>query len=296
MKFQIMLVVCIYYFSALYGVAGVIPGFEPVWEVEKPKVITRSSSKEVRKISRRSETGLSSIAPKGRAWTDPVTGMEFVFVKGGCFQMGDIFGDGGSDEKPVHKVCVDDFYMGKYEVTQKEYKAIMGSNPSNFKKGDRYPVERVSWNDARKFIKKLNSRTGKKYGLPTEAEWEYAARSGGKKEKYAGSNSPEVGAWFTDNSGGSTHEVGTKAANGLGLYDMSGNVYEWCRDWSGQNYYSKSPVYNPAGPSSGSSRVHRGGSWGNEAGGVRSAARSRNSPGHRFLFGILGFRLVLSGQ
>lgn len=122
----------------------------------------------------------------GSTYTDPVTGMEFVYVQGGCYQMGDTFGDGGSDEKPVHEVCVDDFYIGKYEVTQGEYKKIMGSNPSSFQKGDRYPVETVSWNHAQTFIRKLNYRSGKTFKLPTEAEWEYAARSGGKKRNIPG--------------------------------------------------------------------------------------------------------------
>ncbi|WP_457575848.1 PEGA domain-containing protein [Desulfomarina sp.] len=225
---------------------------------------------------------------------DTVTGMEFTWVKGGCYRMGDTFGGGYSDEKPVHKVCVDGFYIGKYEVTQGEYKKIMGGNPSRFKKGDRYPVERVSWNDAQAFIKKLNNRTGKKYRLPTEAEWEYAARSGGKNEKYAGANRPESVAWFDDNSGSSTHRVGTKSANGLGLYDMSGNVWEWCQDWYDSGYYGKSPENNPGGPSSGSNRVNRGGSWNYAARGVRTANRDRDSPGNRI--GNLGFRLVLSGQ
>jgi len=184
--------------------------------------------------------------------------------------------------------------MGKYEVTQGEYKAIMGANPSKFKKGDHYPVEWVSWNDAREFIKKLNSRTGKKYRLPTEAELEYAARSGGKKEKYAGSNSPEAVAWFGDNSGGSTHRVGTKDANGLGLYDMAGNVWEWCQDWYDIDYYSKSPESNPKGSSSGLYRASRGGSWSDSARLVRSALRAGDNPGGHCIY--LGFRLVLSGQ
>lgn len=202
--------------------------------------------------------------------------------------------DGSSDEKPVHKVCVDDFYMGKYEVTRGEYRKIMGSSPSRFDKGERYPVENVNWNDAQSFIKKLNSRTGRKYRLPTEAEWEYATRSGGKKEKYAGSNSSEDVAWFDDNSGSSTHGVGTKSANGLGIFDMSGNVWEWCQNWYDENYYDKSPVNNPTGPLSGSLLVVRGGSWHYVSWFVRSAVRSRLRPGYRFK--DLGFRLVLSGQ
>jgi formylglycine-generating enzyme required for sulfatase activity len=224
-------------------------------------------------------------------FSDSATGMEFVYVKGGCYEMGDTFGDGGSDEKPVHDVCVDDFHMGKYEVTQAEWQALMGSNPSTFK-GSNRSVEQVSWNDAQSFIGKLSQRSGKNYRLPTEAEWEYAARSGGKQEKYAGSSSAGSVAWYADNSGKKTHSVGQKAANGLGLYDMSGNVYEWCSDWYGKSYYSQSSHSNPQGPSSGSYRVFRGGSWGNSPTGVRVANRSSLGVASRFDF--LGFRLVSS--
>ncbi|MBI5196649.1 MAG: SUMF1/EgtB/PvdO family nonheme iron enzyme, partial [Nitrospirae bacterium] len=201
--------------------------------------------------------------PKGSApYTDPLTGMEFIFVKGGCYQMGDTFGDGNNDEKPVHEVCVDDLYMGKYEVTQKEWTGIMGSNPSSFKDcGDNCPVEKVSWNDAQEYINKLNSKTGKNYRLPTEAEWEYAARSGGKNEKYAGGNALDSVAWYDSNSGIKTHAVGQKQPNGLGLYDMTGNVLEWVNDWYGENYYKNSPKDNPKGADSGQYRVLRGGSW-----------------------------------
>lgn len=200
---------------------------------------------------------------RDKSYTDPTTGIEMVFAKGGCYQMGDTFGDGNSDEKPVHKVCVDDFYIGRYEVTQGQWKAIMGRNLSYFKDcGDNCPVEQVSWNDIQNFINKLIQKTGKKYRLPTEAEWEYAARSRGKNEKWAGtSNESEIGdyAWYLSNSGSKTHPVGQKKPNGLGLYDMSGNVWEWCSDWYGKNYYGNSPKDNPTGPSGGQFRVLRGG-------------------------------------
>jgi len=223
---------------------------------------------------------------------DPITGMKFVYVKGGCYQMGDIFGDGNLDERPVHKVCVDGFYMGKYEVTQREYKKIIGSNPPRFKKGSSYPVEEVSWNDAQDFIRKLNSLSGKTFRLPTEAEWEYAARSGGKRDRYSGGNSPDSVAWYTNNSGSSTHPVGRKSPNGLGIYDMSGNVWEWCSDWYNKDYYSSSPRNNPQGPWSGSARVDRGGCWDNDPRFVRSAFRYGNRPDYRL--NDLGFRLILS--
>ncbi len=227
----------------------------------------------------------------GSTFTDPTTGMEFVFVKGGCFQMGDTFGDGDDDEKPVHEVCIDSFYMGKYEVTQGEWKKIMENNPSWFKNGDNYPVEEVSWNDAQQFIRKLNTKKHRKYRFPTEAEWEYAARSGGKREKYAGGFSVDVVAWYSNNSGGHTHEVGTKQANGLGIYDMSGNVYEWCSDWYDSAYYKISPRKNPLGPSSGSNRVVRSGCWRDYPRRGRAAFRLWHEPGD--CNGCLGFRLAL---
>lgn len=228
----------------------------------------------------------------GAPFTDPTTGMEFIYIKGGCYQMGDTFGDGYSNEKPVHEVCVDDFYLGKYEVTQGEYKLITGSNPSRFKKGNEYPVEKISWNQAQDFITKLNGHSDKTFRLPTEAEWEYAARSGGKKEKYSGSNSPDSGAWYGGNSSKSTHRVGTKSSNGLGLYDMSGNVWEWCSDWYKKDYYSSSARNNPQGPLSGSSRVYRGGSWFYSPLNVRSAVRFKYEHGNRHRLEGLGLRLV----
>jgi formylglycine-generating enzyme len=227
---------------------------------------------------------------------DPTTGMEFVFVKGGCYRMGST--DGGSDEKPVHQVCVSDFSMGKYEVTQGQYAAVMGDNPSSFKQcGPDCPVESVSWNDAQNFIKRLNSKSGRKYRLPTEAEWEYAARSGGKDEKWAGtSDEGSLGkyAWYDKNSGNMTHRVGLKKANGLGIHDMSGNVWEWCQDWYNEAYYEDSPKDNPPGADIGENRVLRGGFWLNSDSTARAATRYRLKPdyGDR----ALGFRLVLPAR
>jgi len=222
------------------------------------------------------------ITAGGQSFTDAATGMGFVFVKGGCYEMGDTFGDGRANEKPVHNVCVNDFYMGKYEVTQGQWQAVMGSNPSDFKNcGANCPVELVSWNDTQDFIGRLNGKTGKSYRLPTEAEWEFAARSGGKREKYAGGDDLDRVAWYGSNSGSKTHPVGTKAPNGLGLSDMSGNVWEWCQDWYGDKYYGESPRDNPRGPSSGQYRVLRGGSWGDSPEIVRAADRSRLGPAYR---------------
>jgi formylglycine-generating enzyme required for sulfatase activity len=224
--------------------------------------------------------------------------MEFVFVKGGCFQMGNTFGDGEPDEKPVHEVCVDDFYMGKYEVTQGQWQTVMGANPSYFKEcGVNCPVEQVSWNDVQEFISRLNQRSGKRFRLPTEAEWEYGARSGGKREKWSGtSREGKLGqyAWYDGNSAGRTHRVGEKRPNGLGLHDMTGNVWEWCSDWYGENYYRGRPRNNPKGPDNGSSRVLRGGSWGNSPRYMRAADRYEDIPTDRG--GNYGFRLGLSAR
>ena len=209
--------------------------------------------------------------------------------------MGDTFGDGGSDEKPIHEVCVDDFYLGEHEVTQGEWKEVMGNNPSEFKNcGDDCPVETVSWNDVQHYIRKLNNKTGLNYRLPTEAEWEYAARSGGREERYAGtSKKSELGdyAWYWGNSGKKTHPVKTKQPNFLGLYDMSGNVWEWVYDWYGKDYYRNSPKDNPKGPGSGEFRALRGGSWYRTPPlGLRATNRGRDTPDTRY-FGS-GFRIA----
>ncbi|MCK5197300.1 MAG: formylglycine-generating enzyme family protein [Spirochaetales bacterium] len=231
-----------------------------------------------------------------------------VVVEGGTFQMESTSGDG--DEKPVHSVTGSSFYMSKYEVTQAEYKAVMGKNPSDTSRGigDNYPVNKVSWNEAVEYCNKLSRKEGltpvysgsgdnikmninaNGYRLPTEAEWEYAAMGGTSTSSatYAGSNNIGSVAWYTDNSRGKTHPVGGKQANELGLYDMSGNVWEWCWDWYGG--YSGGSQSDPTGKSSGSSRVHRGGGWSLYASICRSANRDSFSPSFRF--SNLGFRLV----
>jgi formylglycine-generating enzyme required for sulfatase activity len=216
-------------------------------------------------------------------------GMEFVLVQPGTFQMGS--NDGSDDERPVHSVTISKpFYIGKYEVTQAQWMAVMGSNPSGFK-GDNRPVETVSWNDAHDFIRKLNDKenTGK-YRLPTEAEWEFAARGGTQARGFKFSGSNDVGdvAVCSSNSGNETKPVGSKQPNELGIFDMSGNVWEWCEDWYGN--YDGSSVTDPAGPSSGQSRVLRGGSWFDNVFLCRSANRLRYYPDSRF--SSLGFRLV----
>jgi len=233
----------------------------------------------------------------GKTYTDPVTGMEFVFVKGGCYRMGDTFGDGKADEKPVHKVCVDDFYIGKYEVTNGQYRKYQSDHNSkdydgNSFNSNRQPAVYVSWNDAKVFATWLSNKTGMKFRLPTEAEWEYAARSGGKSEKYSGSNNVDSVAWYSSNSGNKTHPVGQKRANGLDIYDISGNVWEWVQDVYSKSAYSSHNRNNPIYNGSGSDRVLRGGSWRNSSGGVRAAGRGRDNPSDN-TYNDTGFRLVI---
>lgn len=216
--------------------------------------------------------------------------IEMVYVSGGTFMMGADDNDAYSDEKPVNSVTLSSFQIGKYEVTQRLWKAVMGTNPSGFE-GDNLPVENVSWEDAREFIRKLNAITGKNYRLPTEAEWEFAARGGNSSYgyKYSGSNNIDNVAWYYGNSGSKTHPVGTKSPNELGIYDMTGNVGEWCQDWYGS--YNSGSQTNPHGPSSGSYRVFRGGGWSRDARNCRVAYRYYITPGYRFK--NLGLRLAL---
>ncbi len=218
-----------------------------------------------------------------------------VKVRGGTFTMGatpEQGNDAGNDEKPTHKVTLSDYYIGQTEVTQALWQAVMGNNPSYHKGNNTYPVENVNWNDAQTFISKLNNITGISFRLPTEAEWEFAARGGTKSKgyKYSGSNNINYVAWYEDNSGYKTHPVATKAPNELGIYDMSGNVGEWCQDWYGM--YSLQSDYNPTGSSSGSDRVHRGHCFGNDVWYMRVAARDKTHPDNPPLDNI-GFRLAL---
>jgi formylglycine-generating enzyme required for sulfatase activity len=246
--------------------------------------------------------------------------VEMVFVQGGSFTMGCTSEQGNycnSDEKPVHQVTVSDFYIGRYEVTQVEWEAVMGNQPSYFhtlnwedvaayirrinERGAAYaipthaewakavrPVEGVSWNDVQEFIRRLNGMTGMSYRLPTEAEWEYAARGGsvGNSYRCSGSNAPCEVAWYGYNSGGRTHPVGTKKPNELGIHDMSGNVWEWCSDRYGA--YDHRPQVNPQGALFGFSRVFRGGGWNGVVQHV--SVRASGAPGE--CRSSLGFRLA----
>ena len=229
------------------------------------------------------------------AKTFQVGGVSFdmVWVEGGTFRMGatsEQGSDADSDDKPVHSVTLSGYYIGKTEVTQALWKAVMGSNPSYWK-GDNLPVECVSWDDCHEFIRKLNSLTGQNFRLPTEAEWEFTCRGGNNSRgyKYSGSNYIDNVAWYDGNSGDKTHPVGTKLPNELGIYDMSGNVWEWCSDWYGK--YSSGAQTNPKGPYDGWDRVIRGGSWFDLARHCRSSYRDSYSPDYCGDF--LGLRLSL---
>ena len=218
-------------------------------------------------------------------------GIEMVEIQAGCFQMGSPASEAGRFEnEQQHRVCLTTAYaIGKTEVTQGQWRQLMGSNPSYFTNcGDNCPVEQVSWDDVQTFIQKLNAQTEGGYRLPTEAEWEYACRSGGQAQSYCGGNNPDALAWYGSNSGYKFHPVGSKAPNALGLYDMSGNVWEWVQDYYGD--YPSASVTDPHGSTGGADRVIRGGSWNGSARGVRAANRLSISPVLRVNF--LGFRLA----
>ena len=237
---------------------------------------------------------ISFVSAQTQTFTVKGVSFKMVFVQGGTFQMGATSEQGSaaeSDEKPAHRVTLSDYYIGQTEVTQALWQAVMGSNPSNWK-GSNLPVEQVSWNDCQQFITRLNQLTGRRFRLPTEAEWEYAARGGNKSRgyKYSGSNDLGSVAWYDGNSG-KTHPVGQKNANELGIYDMTGNVWEWCQDWYDKEYYGKSPSTNPCNNTSASRRVARGGGWNNSARYCRVSNRDDISPGSTYIF--LGLRLAL---
>jgi len=219
-----------------------------------------------------------------------------VYIPGGTFAMGCTYEQAGicqNDESPLHEVTLEDFYLSKYEVTQAEWVAIMGDNPSKFAGCDLCPVENISWIDAQAFIAKLNARAGNNYRLPTEAEWEFAARGGmdSKQYLYAGNKKLSYVAWYRDNARNKSQRVGQQQANELGLYDMSGNVWEWCADWYAPSY-SKTDQINPNGPSTGEYRVRRGGSWGSLQELCRVSERNFGTP--LLLNEYTGFRIARS--
>ena len=242
--------------------------------------------------------GAQELAPKLSVDLGGGVKMDFVLIKAGSFMMGSEKDYAYADERSVHEVTITKpFYMGVYEVTQAQWKALMGDNPSGFK-GDDLPVEMVSWEDCQKFLAKLKEKAGQGMicRLPTEAEWEYACRAGSKTEYSFGDDvgSLEDYAWFRANSEEKTHPVGQKKPNAWGLYDMHGNVFEWCADGYDAGYYAKSPEDDPKGPAAAGSRVLRGGSWGYHADDTRSAYRIRVDPSGRRSY--CGCRVVVSAQ
>jgi formylglycine-generating enzyme required for sulfatase activity len=246
------------------------------------------ASPEKGKATQSKEAGDKTKSPPKEATVDLGNGMklEMVLIPAGEFMMGspDSDKDAFKWEKPQHRVrIIKPFYLGKYLITQEQWEAVMGNNPRCFK-GPKNPVEQVSWDDCQKFLKRLNDKVGGgKFVLPTEAQWEYACRAGSKTRYCFGDDEKQLGeyAWYEKNSGDTTHPVGEKKPNAWGLYDMHGNVWEWCQDWWKDGYYKESPVDDPTGPTGGSDRVFRGGCWNIPAGGCRSAYRAYYAPGGR---------------
>ena len=237
--------------------------------------------------------GKANYTPNVKTFYANGVSFDMVEVRGGTFRMGatpEQGGDAESDEKPVHSVTLSSYYIGKTEVTQALWKSVMGSNPSYWK-GDNLPVECVSWDDCQEFIRKLNALTSQHFRLPTEAEWEFACRGGNNSRgyKYSGNNYIDNVAWYSNNSGHKTHPVATKSPNELGIYDMSGNVDEWCNDWYGG--YTSGRQTNPKGPYDGSFRVRRGSSGFDGAVDCRSSYRDGSIPSLRD--SNLGLRLAL---
>ena len=225
----------------------------------------------------------------------PGVKMKLALIPAGSFMMGspDSDPDALVSEKPQHKVTITKpFYIGIYAVTQDQYQAVMGSNPSVYK-GGANPVEKVNWHDAAAFCEKLSAKTGKNIHLPTEAQWEYSCRAGGTGV-FSGTGRLDQMGWYDGNSGGRTHPVGQKKPNAWGLYDMHGNVWEWCADWFGVDYYANANDEDPQGPSSGPVRVLRGGCWVFNPGRCRSALRYMGFPDYRNFGGSTGFRVVVA--
>jgi formylglycine-generating enzyme required for sulfatase activity len=224
---------------------------------------------------------------------DPVCGLEFVLVLGGTFSMGDTLDQGIENEKPVHQVTLDDFYISRFPVTQAQWAVLVKENPSQFQHAD-HPVEQVTWSDACDFARKRSQMAQDKIRLmlPTEAQWEYAARSGGKDDLYSGGGNIDAVGWYEANSQGTTQAVGKKRPNKLGLYDMSGNVWEWCQDTYLADAYDRHGHRNPvAEETTGENHVIRGGSWNLDAWSAR-CVRRLNFRSDYFGPG-LGFRLVM---
>lgn len=225
---------------------------------------------------------------------------DLILVRGGCFQMGDVFGDGGEHERPVHEVCLSDYYISKYEVTQQQWQHVMGGNPALNQSQPNHPVDIVSWWDIETFIEKLNAQTDQNYRLPTEAEWEFACRAGGKNLKYGtkdGTLSEDLARYSGDEKNGITIiPVGSFPPNQLGLYDMPGNASEWVMDWYDREYYEQSPVNNPVVLNTRleTLKVRRGGNWADQGWILRCTNRNYRRPALRLIG--LGFRLAKNAK
>lgn len=243
------------------------------------------------KSKRKKKNKSSIVVPTvSQAFLDSI-GENMVWVTGGSFVMGNNISE--PDERPAYEVVIDGFAISRYPVTQRQWMVIMERNPSDFPGCDQCPVDKVSWDDAQVFIQKLNALTGKKYTLPTEAEWEYAAKGGRDAPgnfRYAGSDNIDSVGWYAGNSGRMPHPVGQKKPNELGLYDMTGNVWEWCQDWYAKFYYEQNESNNPQGPPSGSGRVRRGGSWYTQSTNCKTS--TRNNVRQDYFDDIGGFRLA----
>ena len=293
-----------------YSVNFTMPNADKIFEIQLKAIQTERENEESRQRAIELELERNRLEAEKKKKEFEQIAHKMVFVEGGTFWMGatksllaktdlskwapgleDSNYDerANSNESPVHKVSVDSFYIGKFPVTQWQWKVVMGENPSEFSLGDNYPVERVTWNDCQEFIRRLNDKTGLHFRLPTEAEWEYAARGGNqsKGHKYAGSNDIYDVAWF-DSDSNSTHIVGTKQPNELGIYDMSGNVFEWCQDWYGD--YNSDSLINPKGAPTGMCRVLRGGSWKESKTSCRVTYRHYCNPNYGL--NVFGLRLV----
>lgn len=215
--------------------------------------------------------------PEGSSWRCPVTGMTFLWIQGGCFSMG-LDSQPPLSSSPAHSVCVDGFWLSEHEVTQQAWLDIMGNNPSYFKRGGRYPVESITWDEAQLFTRKLSELGKAAYRLPTEAEWEYACTGGGAWSRYCGSETAGDVGWYGGNSRNSTHPVCEKKSNSFGLCDMTGNVGEWVSDWYSAYYSTVTDIYNPQGPPGGKLKIVRGGAWISRLSNLRAQSRSGIPP------------------
>ena len=279
---QVAIAVCISLYSTLASAQGIVvtktDGTKLYFKAEEVKSVGVYGYGEEPK-------------PDGGTYTVNGVSFEMVAVEGGTFQMGGEDPNGEPDEQPAHEVTLNSFVIGQTEVTQELWEAVMGFNPSSTR-GQKLPVENVSWYGCQQFITKLNQLTGQEFRLPTEAEWEFAARGGNlsKGYTYSGSNNLDEVAWYLNNSDSITHEVGTKAPNELGIYDMSGNVWEWCQDLYDSEYYANSPDDNPTGPNRRLSSFGRVGGFLSTKG-CRVIDRGNPEPGNSYYF--YGFRLAL---